>query len=161
VAVSGDTVDEAITSLATSIKTVSVTANQASKGLSSHLSDTNNPHKVTKAQVGLGNVTNDAQVKRTELGVANGVATLDENGLVPSTQLPSYVDDVIEGYYYNSKFYKESAHTTEITAESGKIYVDLDTNKTYRWGGTTYVVISETLALGTTSTTAYAGDKGK
>lgn len=161
VAVSGDTVDEAITSLATSIKTVYVTANQASNGLSIHLSDTNNPHKVTKAQVGLGNVTNDAQVKRTELGVANGVATLDENGLVPSTQLPSYVDDVIEGYYYNSKFYKESAHTTEITAESGKIYVDLDTNKTYRWGGTTYVVISETLALGTTSTTAYAGDKGK
>lgn len=161
VEVVGKTVDEAITSLASSIKTVSATAGQAQNNLNNHLSDTNNPHKVTKAQINLGNVTNDAQVKRTEMGAANGVATLDENGLVPSTQLPSYVDDVIEGYYYNSKFYKESAHTTEITAESGKIYVDLTTNKTYRWGGTTYVVISETLALGTTSTTAYYGDKGQ
>ena len=57
---------------------------------------------------------------------------LDENGRIPSTLLPGYVDDVIEGYYYSSKFYKESAHTTEITGESGKIYVDLSTNKTYR-----------------------------
>ena len=75
-------------------------------------------------------------------GVANGVASLDSEGKIPSTQLPSYVDDVVEGYYYNGKFYQESAHSTEITAMSSKIYVDLATNKTYRYGGSTYVEIT-------------------
>ena len=82
-------------------------------------------------------------VPKSEKGSANGVATLDGNGKVPSSQLPSYVDDVIEGYYYNGQFYTDSAHTQLITPETGKIYVDLDTNKTYRWGGTTYVEISQ------------------
>ena len=59
------------------------------------------------------------------------------------------------------KFYKESAHTTEITGETGKIYIDLATNKTYRWSGSAFVVVSETLALGETSSTAYRGDRGK
>ena len=93
-------------------------------------------------------------------GKPNGLAELDSAGKVPSSQLPSYVDDVIEGYYYNSKFYKESSHTTEIDGESGKIYTDLGNNKTYRWSGTTYTEISASLALGTTSSTAYPGDKG-
>lgn len=106
--------------------------------------------------------TIDAGKLNTSLkGAANGLAELDANGKVPSTQLPSYVDDVIEGYYYNSKFYKDSAHTEQITPETGKIYVDLSTNKVYRWSGSTYTVISETLALGETSTTAYRGDRGK
>lgn len=83
------------------------------------------------------------------------------NGKIPSSQLPSYVDDVIEGYYYNNKFYKEESHTTEITGESGKIYTDINTNKTYRWSGTTYTEISSSLALGETAGTAYAGNKGK
>ena len=94
-------------------------------------------------------------------GKPNGLAELDSAGKVPSSQLPSYVDDVIEGYYYNSKFYKESSHTTEIDGESGKIYTDLGNNKTYRWSGTTYTEISASLALGETSSTAYPGDKGK
>jgi hypothetical protein len=94
-------------------------------------------------------------------GVANGVAELDSGGKVPSSQLPSYVDDTIEGYLYNSKWYKESAHTTEITGETGKIYVDLSTNKTYRWSGSAFVEISASLALGETSSTAYRGDRGK
>lgn len=93
-------------------------------------------------------------------GVTNGLATLDSTGKVPSSQLPSYVDDVIEGYYYNSKFYKEESHTNEITGESGKIYTDLDKNKTYRWSGTIYTEISASLALGTTSSTAYPGNLG-
>ena len=67
----------------------------------------------------------------------------------------------IEGYLYNSKFYKESAHTTQITGETGKIYVDLSTNKTYRWSGSAFVEISASLALGETSSTAYRGDRGK
>ena len=106
----------------------------------------------TKADIGLGNVTNDAQVKRTEMGVANGVATLDNIGKVPSSQLPSYVDDVIE---------VSNIASAPTTGETGKIYIDLSNNKTYRWSGSAYAVISETLALGETSSTAYAEDKGK
>lgn len=120
--------------------------------------------QVSKSTVGLGNVTNDAQVKRSEMGQAGGVATLDGAGKVPTSQLPSYVDDVIEGYYNGGKFYttKETngSYSGEITGESGKIYVNLNDSKTYRWSGTAYVVISETLALGETSSTAYAGNKG-
>lgn len=94
-------------------------------------------------------------------GAANGVAELDANGKVPAAQLPSFVDDVIEGYLDSGVFYKESAHTTAITGETGKIYMDLETNKTYRWGGSAYAEISESLALGETSSTAYRGDLGK
>ena len=128
--------------------------------VNAHEANKSNPHGVTKSQVGLGSVTNDAQVKRSEMGVASGVATLGTDGKVPTSQLPSYVDDTIEGYLYNSKFYKETAHTTQITGESGKIYVDLATNKTYRWSGSAFVEISASLALGTTSSTAYRGDLG-
>lgn len=98
----------------------------------------------------------DASLK----GSAGGVAELGADGKVPAAQLPSFVDDVTEGYYYNGKFYKESAHTTAIAGESDKIYVDITTNKTYRYSGTAFVVISETLALGTTSSTAFRGDWG-
>lgn len=73
-------------------------------------------------------------------------------GLIPASYLPSYVDDVIEA---------ASLSAFPKTGESGKIYVALDTNLTYRWSGTTYVEISPSLALGETSNTAYAGDKGK
>ncbi|MEI3172714.1 MAG: hypothetical protein V8S76_01235 [Lachnospiraceae bacterium] len=95
-------------------------------------------------------------------GAANGVASLGADGKVPSTQLPSYVDDVLEGYVSDDlkKFYKDSTKSSEYTGETGKIYVDMNNNKTYRWSGSTYVVISETLALGTTASTAFAGDKG-
>lgn len=82
----------------------------------------------------------------------NGVATLDELGKVPTSQLPSYVDDVLE--FANQVGFPS-------TGESGKIYIAKDTNKTYRWSGTTYVEISASLALGETSSTAYAGNKGK
>ena len=94
-------------------------------------------------------------------GSASGLAELDLTGKVPSAQLPSFVDDVIEGYLSSGKFYKESAHTTEISGESGKIYIDLSTEKTYRWSGSSFVVISDTITLGETSTTAYRGDRGK
>ena len=87
-------------------------------------------------------------------------ATLDSSGHVPSSQLPSYVDDVIEGYYSNGKFYSDSAKTKEITGEGGKIYTDLTTNKTYRWGGTAWVEISKSLAIGETAGAAYDGAKG-
>lgn len=74
------------------------------------------------------------------------------DGKVPADQLPSYVDDVLE---------YDSVSAFPSTGEDGKIYVAKDTNKTYRWGGTQYVEISQSLALGETSETAYPGDKGK
>ena len=138
--------------------------------------------EITKSDLGLGDVEDKSSAEiRSELtsanvttalgftplnstlkGAVNGLAELDSTGKVPSSQLPSFVDDVIEGYFYNSKFYKESAHTNVITGESNKIYVDLSgTNKTYRWSGSTYVEISASLALGTTSSTAFRGDQGK
>lgn len=125
---------------------------RAVRSLMEHLANTANPHGVTKNQVGLGNVTNDAQVKRSEMGKAGGVATLDGSGQVPASQLPSFVDDVLE---YASK----SAFPAR--GETGKIYVALDTNLTWRWSGSAYVEISKSLALGETSSTAYPGDKGK
>lgn len=115
---------------------------------------------IKATQDGDGAIISTTYIKVAQKGVANGVATLDSNGTIPSSQLPSFVDDVIEGYYHNGKFYKESAHTTEITAESGKIYVDLASLKTYRWSGSAFVVISETIVIGTTTGTAYDGGLG-
>lgn len=96
-------------------------------------------------------------------GAKNGVASLDENGKVPAAQLPSYVDDVLEGYVADdlSAFYKDSGKTSAYTPETGKIYVNLNNNKTYRYSGSKYAVISETLALGETSSTAFDGARGK
>lgn len=62
-------------------------------------------------------------------------------GKIPSDSLPSYVDDVIEGYYINGFFYLNKEGTQIIAGETGKIYVDLPTNKIYRYSGTTYIVI--------------------
>lgn len=120
--------------------------------LTAHTGNTSNPHSVTKTQVGLGSVTNDAQIPLSQKGANNGVAELDATGKVPSAQLPSYTDDVLE--------YADFA-SLPVTGESGKIYVTLDTNITYRWSGSAYVEISASLALGETSTTAYRGDRGK
>lgn len=94
-------------------------------------------------------------------GAPGGLAELDESGHVPSAQLPSYVDDVVEGYYHEGAFYTDLGHQEQITPEAGKIYVDVETNITYRWSGTVYVAIGSDLALGETSSTAYRGDRGK
>ena len=88
----------------------------------------------------------------TLLGAVNGVASLNEIGKIPTSQLPSYVSDVLEFASFD-RFPSKG--------EANKIYIALDTNKTYRWGGTVYVEIGSSLALGETSETAYAGDKGK
>ena len=108
-----------------------------------------------------GNAIDTTYIKNSEKGTANGVATLDATGKIPASQVPGSMDEIIEGYYYNGNFYLDSAHQQEITGEESKIYVDLETNKTYRWGGTTYVEISASLALGETTGTAYEGSKGK
>lgn len=132
---------------------------------------------VTKGDVGLGNADNtsdlnkpistatqtalDAKLNNSQKGVAGGLAELDANGKVPASQLPSYVDDVVEGYLYNGNFYSDAEHEHMITPESGKIYSDLATDRTYRWGGTAYTEVSASLALGETSSTAFRGDHGK
>jgi hypothetical protein len=87
-----------------------------------------------------------------DAGSADGVAELDSGGKVPSSQLPSYVDDVVEVANFAA---------LPGTGETGLIYVTLDTNLTYRWSGSAYVEISASLALGETSGTAYRGDRGK
>ena len=97
------------------------------------------------------NIAQSTFIPATEKGANSGVATLDATGKVPSSQLPSFVDDVIEAANF--------AALPE-TGEGGKIYMTLDDNKTYRWGGTTYVQISAGLALGETQGTAYEGSKG-
>ena len=102
-------------------------------------------------------------------GVANGIASLDGDGKVPASQLPSYVDDVLEGYYVDETHFAEKYIENApvyYTPEKGKIYVDISestdySGKTYRWSGTKYSVISETLALGEITGTAYDGGKGK
>lgn len=94
----------------------------------------------------------DGAIPLTQKGAASGVAELDSNGKVPSGQLPSYVDDVLE--YANLASFPA-------TGENGKIYIALDNNRTYRWSGTVYVEISQSIALGETSATAYRGDRGK
>ena len=89
------------------------------------------------------------------------------SGVIAAANLPSFVDDVLEGYYgSDGVFYKNhdassGKYSDAYTGETGKIYVDFNTNKTYRWSGSAYVVISETIALGETSSTAYRGDRGK
>lgn len=85
-------------------------------------------------------------------GQPEGLATLSAAGKIPEDQLPSYVDDVVEAA-------SKSALPTD--GESGKIYVTTDTNLTYRWSGSAYVEISPSIALGETTSTAYAGNKGK
>ncbi len=91
-------------------------------------------------------------IPTAQKGSASGVAELGSDGRVPAAQLPSYVDDVLE---------YASMGSFPGTGETGKIYIAKDTNRTYRWGGSSYVEISQSLALGETSSTAYRGDRGK
>ena len=161
--------------------------------LTNHVTNTSNPHSVTKTQVGLSNVDNTSDLNKpistatqtalngkqdslgftpedvankstntalgtsdtlyptqnavksyvdsglstkissSEKGVANGVAPLNASTKIDATYLPSYVDDVVE--YANLAAFPP-------TGETGKIYVALDTNLTYRWSGSVYVEIS-------------------
>lgn len=108
-------------------------------------------------------------------GKANGFASLDGNGLVPSSQLPSYVDDVIEGYatyevsetgkLSNIKLYSDQDHANPITGESGKIYLNITPDEPpyqFRWSGTQFVDSNtSSLILGEVTGTAYDGAKGR
>ncbi|WP_115625599.1 hypothetical protein [Blautia producta] len=123
----------------TSGEKLSIALGKISKAVTdliAHIGNKSNPHEVTKAQIGLGSVDNTSDTNKpvstaqqaalnlklnaSLKGAANGLAELDGSGKVPAAQLPSFVDDVLEGYYYNSKFYKEAAHTTEIAGGDRK-----------------------------------------
>lgn len=163
------------TELTNSIAIAKASGDNAQSDLNAHKQNVSNPHEVTKAQVGLGNVTNDAQVKRTEMGAAGGVATLDENGTVPASQLPSFVDDIVDVYATYSKsatgvlsniaLYSDAAKTKAVTGEAGKIYQNVATgepNYQFRWTGTVFAQTgASSLIIGEVSGTAYDGAKGK
>lgn len=109
--------------------------------LTSHTTNTQNPHSVTKSQVGLGNVTNDAQVKVADKGIANGVATLDGNAKVPTAQLP----DVILG---------QVLYGGEVTTNA---VASLTVNAKTRLGTTADTI---TLTNNTTPITGYKANEG-
>lgn len=85
-------------------------------------------------------------------GKIQSVSASKLTGVIPTANLPGYVDDVLE---------YDGLDSFPDTGEAGKIYVATDTNRTYRWGGSSYVEISPSLALGTTSSTAFRGDWGQ
>lgn len=166
---------------------------EAKQVATDHIANKENPHEVTKEQIGLGNVTNDAQVKRSEMGVANGVATLDENGKIPSTQLNGQlasvqgVDQVVTSstlpetgelaleymvWCTDDKKFREwnGSEWEVIDPKDDTIYNFRNsdatgstsrTNILYRWDGQDLTEISESVAIGETTGTAYDGAKGK
>lgn len=108
--------------------------------------------EIENRKAGDTTITNSLNAFISTKGQPGGLAELDSTGKVPAAQLPSYVDDVLE--------FSTKAQFPQI-GETGKIYVSKDTNLTYRWTGTQYLEISQSLALGETPSTAYPGDKGK
>ena len=110
----------------------------------------NTSHTHSAANITSGTLALDRIPTITDAKI-QGMSASKLTGTIPQANLPSYVDDVLE-YNGKSNFPEEG--------ESGKIYVDTATNRTYRWGGSSYVEISSSLALGTTSSTAFRGDYG-
>ena len=138
----------------------------AGKGLSTNDFTTEEKNKLSKALI-----TDD-------VGNANGVAPLDANSMIPAAYLPAFVDDILEGYFDNEYdnntdrpkiIYKDSGKTEKYytqssgvdNGESGKIYISLASNRTYRWTPNGYAEVSPQIALGQTSSTAYPGNLGK
>ncbi len=116
------------------------------KGVASGVATLDVNGKVPVTQIPFSDV-----LTRQDKGASLGVAELDASGKVPSSQLPSYVDDVVE--YDDSSVFPE-------TGEGGKIYFSLSNQRMYRWSGSQYVQISNSVALGTTAESAYRGDYG-
>jgi hypothetical protein len=104
---------------------------------------------VSANDIGLGNVDNTSDADKPISTATQTALDLKADlvgGTVPSSQLPSYVDDVIEGYYSTGVFYSDAGLTTAIVPTTGKIYVDLLQNKSYRWSGSIYVPISNPIS---------------
>lgn len=116
-------------------------------------------------------IADDNIVHVTSLGVSNGVATLDENAKVPASQLPSFVDDVLEGEAIEvitdpdtgsktAKSFILEGETEPCTPESSKIYIDLESGITFRWAGSIFASVGSAITLGYTSSTAFPGSEG-
>lgn len=132
----------------TGLASKTLTAADVGAATASH---THSISQVTGLQTALDNKLDD-----TQKGAANGLAELDATGKVPSAQLPSYVDDVLE-YAAEANF--------PATGETGKLYVALDTNDVYRWSGSAYVKVSDAVSsadqatkLATARTISLSGD---
>lgn len=128
----------------------------AGKAPTSHTHTTAQVSGLDSALAGKANAAHNHDAANITSGVLNvdrvpSIPTTKLTGIINQANLPSYVDDVLE-------FANKTAFPAK--GESGKIYVDQATNLTYRWGGTAYVEISPSLALGTTSSTAFRGDYG-
>lgn len=134
---SKDKIDTLLNGLDKEISGLHTELNDAARSLGNSITSVNNSLTSLTAEVGTKMTKDDF---------------VGSDGLILAAKLPSFVDDVLE-YASLSAF--------PSTGETGKIYVDLSTNKTYRWGGTTYTEISPSIALGETSTTAYAGSAGR
>ena len=120
-------------------------------------------------------VQDDIDTFKATKGQANGLASLDENGKVPTEQLPSYVDDVIDVYatydvsptgdISNIAIFADAEHITSVVGEAGKIYqniTDGEPSYQFRWTGTTWApIISGGVVIGEITGTAYDGGKGK
>lgn len=100
-------------------------------------------------------------LKQALLGTNGGVVPLGSDGKISDQYLPAYLDDVIDGTVNDalSEFTPEN-ETEPCVPESGKIYNDINKNKSYRWSGKAYVALNDGVTLGETSSTAYRGDRG-
>lgn len=139
-----------INSAQTAVDNANTAANAANEAATTATNAANNANtqaEYAKEQGDYAKQQGDAVL--AQKGQPNGLAELDSTGRVPASQLPSYVDDVIDVDTYND---------LPNPGESGKIYITTDTNLQYRWSGTGYAEISPSLALGTTSQTAGRGD---
>ena len=124
------------------METYVVAENKKYRLIAEDTTDIDNWQELDKTDSSLdGSSTNPIQNKPVKEALDNKADLV--SGKVPSSQLPSYVDDVIEGYYNstNDRFYQEDTYEHEIIGEHGKIYVSLDTNKSYRWTGSTFILV--------------------
>lgn len=107
-----------------------------------------------------------ARIATSLIGAANGVAPLGSDGKIPTQYIPGDIGQAVEGYYSGGKFYKEAAHTTEITGAENTLYLDIGgTDKdVYRWTGTAYILLNDAVSTadkavrdgdGNTITTTY------
>ena len=93
-------------------------------------------------------VDSTPRIATSLIGAANGVAPLGSDKKIPAQYIPGDIGEVLEGYYSGGKFYKESAHTTEIKGSTNTMYVDIGSadNDVYRWSGTAYVLINDSVS---------------
>lgn len=107
-----------------------------------------------------------ARIATSLIGAANGVAPLGSDGKIPTKYIPGDIGQAVEGYYSGGKFYKEAAHTTEITGAENTLYLDIGSTDqdVYRWTGTAYVLLNDAVSTadkavrdgdGNTITTTY------